>query len=130
MSHTYSFEKLEVWQLSIDFIKDIYVITANFPTEEKFGIISQIRRAAVSISNNIVEGSARNTARDQANFTNTSYASTLEVLNVLIISKELDFLEETKYNLLRKKIEKLTFKLNKFHDNQMQRAKEGDSLKD
>jgi len=66
--HIYSFEKLEVWQDSRDLVRQIYSITAKFPTEEKFGIISQIRRSAVSVSCNISEGSGRKSKKDQAQF--------------------------------------------------------------
>ena len=57
-------KNLEVWKLSIDFVKDIYTLTTNFPDEEKFGIISQLRRAVVSIPTNIAEGAARSTKRN------------------------------------------------------------------
>ena len=62
----YSFEKLLVWQESVQLVKDIYRITNNFPSEEKFGLISQLRRASVSISSNLAEGTSRKTNKDKA----------------------------------------------------------------
>ena len=88
----YSFEKLLVWQESISLVKYIYRITNDFPSEEKFGLISQLRRATVSISSNLAEGTSRKTNKDKAHFTTISFSSAMEVLNQLIISKELDFI--------------------------------------
>lgn len=59
MSYTYTFEKLEVWQLSRSFVKEVYELTKSFPKDEQYGLSNQIRRAAVSISSNIAEGSSR-----------------------------------------------------------------------
>ena len=64
--YTYSFEKLQVWKDAKELAKVIYALTGNFPAEEKFGLISQLRRASVSIASNIAEGSARQTSKDQA----------------------------------------------------------------
>jgi four helix bundle protein len=62
----YAFEKLECWQLARQLAVWIYKITLNFPREEKFGIISQMRRAGVSIAANLAEGTSRSTKKDQA----------------------------------------------------------------
>ena len=62
----FSFEKLEVWQIARKFTKEIYRISSIFPDEEKFGLTSQIRRAAVSVSSNIAEGSSRRSGIEQA----------------------------------------------------------------
>ena len=59
-----SYRDLEVWKLSIDFVKQVYQITHNFPASEKFGLINQIRRAAVSIPSNIAEGQGRNYTKE------------------------------------------------------------------
>ena len=64
----FNFEKLEVWQKSIDFADLIYALTRSFPQEERFGLTNQMRRAAVSISSNIAEGSARVSRNDFARF--------------------------------------------------------------
>ena len=69
----YSFEKLEVWKESIKLVKLIYSITNQFPLEEKFGLVSQFRRASISISSNLAEGTSRITNKDKAHFTIISY---------------------------------------------------------
>lgn len=57
--HVFSFEKLEIWIEAKEFIKQIYNVKSKFPDTEKFGLISQLRRASISIASNIAEGSAR-----------------------------------------------------------------------
>lgn len=64
------FERLEVWQEAKSFVKDIYLITAGFPSDEKFGIVSQMRRASTSICANVAEGMSRKTEKDKARFIN------------------------------------------------------------
>lgn len=97
----YSFEKLEVWKESIELVKSIYQVTTKFPTEEKFGLISQLRGASVSISSNISEGTSRITNNDKAHFTTMTFSSAMEVLNQLIIVKELEFISINDYNNIR-----------------------------
>jgi len=77
----FSFEKLVVWQKSKDLSIHIYRITSSFPKEEKFGLISQLRRCAVSIASNLAEGSGRNSSKDKARFSEIAYGSLLELLN-------------------------------------------------
>lgn len=106
------FEKLDVWHNARNLAKDIYTLSAEFPKEEKYGITSQIRRATLSISANIAEGMSRNTNKDKSRFLNQSFSSAIEVLNFLIIIKDLEFIKEEDYILLRQKIEKITNQLN------------------
>ena len=79
--YQYSFEKLKVWQNARKFVLEVYQITDRFPKHEKFGFIDQIRRASVSISANISEGSSRISYKDQAHFTNIANSSLMEVLS-------------------------------------------------
>ena len=110
--YTYSFEKLEVWNESKEFTKSIYTITTTFPDQEKFGLVSQLRRASVSICSNIAEGSARNTYKDKAHFTTMAFSSAIEVINQLVLSFEMDFISEEVYSKLRLELESITNKLN------------------
>ena len=80
----YSFEKLASWQHARKLAAWIYVVTQKFPSEEKFGLTSQMRRAAVSIASNLAEGTSRTTVKDQFHFSTISYSSTIELLNDLI----------------------------------------------
>lgn len=110
--HTYSFEKLRVWKESIQLAITTYKITNFLPKEEKYGLKSQMRRCSVSVSSNIAEGTTRLTKKDKAHFMTISYSSAIELLNQLIISKELDYITEEKYLILRKDIESITNKIN------------------
>lgn len=91
-------------------------MTKSFPKEEKFGLVSQLRRASVSISSNIAEGSSRKISKAQAQFYNYSYGSTVEILNQLIIAKELGYLKNEDYEKLRTELEALTAMLNKLYE--------------
>ncbi len=117
--YIYSFEKLEVWNDAKKFTKKIYEITRTFPDTEKFGLTSQIRRASISICSNIAEGSARKTDKDKAHYTTMSFSSAVEVLNQLIISKELGFLSDEQYQSCRSLIESITNKLNSLRSYQI-----------
>jgi four helix bundle protein len=107
----YSFEKLEVWWDSRELTKIIYRVTRGFPEDEKFGITIQMRRAVISVSSNIVEGSYRNTGKDKSNFMTIAYSSLMELLNQTIVSLDLDYISEDQYNEVRKQIEKVSNKL-------------------
>lgn len=117
--HTYSFEKLEVWQLSRRMVVSIYQLTSSYPAEEKYGMISQMRRAAVSVCSNIAEGSSRKTAKDQAAFYNTSYSSLMELLNQLIISLDLGWISGEMVSVKRTEIELLSNKLNSLRNSRL-----------
>jgi four helix bundle protein len=105
----YSFEKLECWQHARRLAVWIYHSTKNFPPEEKFGLISQMRRAAISIASNIAEGTSRKSSKDQSHFSTVAYSSTIELLNDIIISNDLLFLSDNIYNEGRHLIERQTF---------------------
>ncbi|MFB9095865.1 four helix bundle protein [Flavobacterium jumunjinense] len=110
--YIFSFEKLDIWIESKSLTVLIYTLTQKFPEEEKFGLISQLRRATVSICSNIAEGTSRISDKDKAHFISISFSSTMEVLNQLILSFELNYLSEEDYIICRKKIESISNKLN------------------
>lgn len=122
--YEYNFEKLEVWKFSIDFAKKVYEITESFPDIEKFGLISQIRRAVVSISSNVAEGSAKQSLKDQARFTEMAFGSLMEILNQMILSFKLKFIKEKDYIDIRNYIENLSRQLNALKKSQLKRYKE------
>ncbi len=115
----YSFEKLEVWKESIKLVTMIYDVTKSFPISEKYGLTSQLRRATVSISSNLAEGTSRISNKDKAHFTTLSFSSTMEVLNQILIAKELEYLSEEKYLEIRKRISKITNMLNSLRKSQI-----------
>ena len=118
-THKYSFERLEVWQKARILVKKIYKTTSDFPSEEKFGIISQIRRAAISVTCNLSEGSSRTSKKDQAHFTQLSFSSLMETLDLLILSKDLIFLNDKSLNELRSIVEEISNGLNALRNYQL-----------
>ena len=109
--HQFYFEKLGVWQNARVLVKDMYRVTASFPSEEVFGITSQIRRATMSISANIAEGISRTTNKEKSRFLNMSFSSAMEVVNFLILSLDLEYLNNEQYTELREQLEKITNQL-------------------
>src|SRR5437016_3365414 len=89
---TQNYRDLVVWQNGIELAKLLYPLSARFPAEEKFGLISQIRRAAVSIPSNIAEGQARHTTGEFVQFISHAEGSVAEVDTQLFLAVELDFI--------------------------------------
>jgi four helix bundle protein len=87
-----SYRDLEVWKLSIEFVKEIYLITEKFPKSETYGLTNQIRRAAVSIPSNIAEGQGRNSSKEFRQFLGIALGSVAETETQLLIAKEINFL--------------------------------------
>ncbi|APG26460.1 four helix bundle protein [Syntrophotalea acetylenivorans] len=82
---------LDVWQLSMGLVTDIYKLTGVFPKEEIYGLSNQMRRAAVSVPSNIAEGAARNSKKEFIQFLHISLGSLAEVETQLIISNNLEY---------------------------------------
>lgn len=93
-----SHEKLEVWKKAIDFVLLIYKLTESFPSDERFGLTSQLRRAAVSVPANIAEGAARAFPKDKLRFIAIAQGSISEVETELIISRKLGYLGQDEFN--------------------------------
>jgi four helix bundle protein len=96
----FNFEKLETWQKAIAFADLVYRITRSFPDDERFGLTSQMRRAAVSVSSNIAEGSARHSRDDYSRFLEIATGSLFEVVSQSFISRNQGFLSEPDFNAL------------------------------
>jgi four helix bundle protein len=103
----HNFRDLKVWQLSIVAVVDIYKVTLEFPNEEKFGLISQIRRCAVSIPSNIAEGSGRGSNKDFARFLGIALASSYELETQLIISSRLGIMSINSLNFVTEKLQEI-----------------------
>ncbi|MDX6612528.1 MAG: hypothetical protein QOD75_1714 [Blastocatellia bacterium] len=95
-------EKLDVWRKAIEFVLAVYKATEGFPKEEKFGLTSQVRRAAVSIPANLAEGAARSSRKEFAHFISNAQGSASEVETELLIAYRLGYLPEEEYSSLRK----------------------------
>lgn len=103
---------LEVWQKSIAFVTDMYTQTANFPKEEMYGLVSQLRRSAVSIPSNIAEGAARQSNKEYIQFLYIALGSLMELDTQLIIAKNINFISEKSLIELQLKMEKIGKMLN------------------
>lgn len=108
----HNFKQLTVWQKARELVKDIYRVTASFPSDEKFGITNQIRRASVSICANIAEGSGKGTLKDFNRFLDNALGSTFEVETFLILSSDLGFLKNPESESLVTKVEEIGKMLN------------------
>jgi four helix bundle protein len=93
----FNFEKLDSWHRAIDFGDLIYSLTRDFPRDEMFGLTMQMRRAAVSVSSNLAEGSSRSSHADFARFTELSAGSLFEVVSQSVIAKRRGFLKESDF---------------------------------
>src|SRR3990172_11771209 len=89
-----SYKELIVWQRSMSLVQEVYKLTGLFTSQEQFGIVSQIRRAVVSIPSNIAEGYGRRSHKEYLQFYAISYGSALELETQLVIAKELEFVSE------------------------------------
>ena len=104
----FNFEKLEVWKKAIDFADLVYKQTQSFPLEERFGLTNQLRRAAVSISSNIAEGSSRSSKTDFARFTEIAAGSVFEVVSQAFIAQRQNFLVEDRFRKIYADAEELS----------------------
>lgn len=114
-----SYKDLIVWQKSIELVVLIYELTSKFPKSEQFGIVSQMRRAVVSVSSSIAEGYGRKHIKEYRHFLSISYGSVLELETQLTISKKLGFLTLTEsekcFGLLQEVSKMLNSMINKFY---------------
>ncbi|MCT4560330.1 MAG: four helix bundle protein [Crocinitomicaceae bacterium] len=85
----HNFRELDVWKESFAFVKEVYSLTAGLPDDEKYGLIGQIRRSAVSIPSNIAEGSGRTTEKDFVHFLSMALSSSYELETQLLLIEEL-----------------------------------------
>ncbi len=97
-SGLHSFKDLRAWQEAHALVLEIYRITRSFPKEELFGLTSQIRRAAVSVTSNIAEGFNRSSSKEKVQFYSMALGSLAEVQNQLEIARDIDYLDATTFS--------------------------------
>jgi four helix bundle protein len=102
---------LDVWNYAINFVTELYQITAKFPKEETYGLSSQMRRAAVSIPSNIAEGAARNHKNEFRQFLYISLSSAAELETQLIISEKLSYISKNQNENLIDKLNTISLML-------------------
>ena len=94
MEKIFAFEELEVYQIARQYVKNIYVLSDTFPTKEDFALTSQIRRAAVSITSNIAEGTSRFSLKDKSHFVEIAYGSLMETYSQLQVAVDLGYISQ------------------------------------
>ena len=120
--HLYAFERLDVWQVSRAFVKEVYRLLTQFPVFEMYNLTNQIRRAAVSVSLNIAESTSRNSLKEQSRFSEVAYGSLLEVYCSLLIAKDLGYIDENDLSGISVRIQELSNKLNALKQSQIRRS--------
>ena len=110
----HQFEKLLIWEKSSIFCVEIYCITTTFPSDEKFCITSQLRRASVAIASNIAEGSSRSCNTDFSRFLEMAIGSCYEIETQLLISSDLGFINAKDLDSLTVKLEEIVKMTSKF----------------
>jgi len=90
----HNFEKLKIWQKAMDIAVEVYEVSLLLPAEEKFNLIQQIKKCAVSIPSNIAEGSGRNSNKEFAQFLGIANGSTFELITQLLLAKRLNLITE------------------------------------
>jgi len=101
------FKNLNIWKRSVALATQIYEITSDFPEEEKYGLVSQLRRCVVSIGSNIAEGAGRNTNKDFNRFLSIAYGSSYELETQIIIATNLNLISESESNKICTEIDEL-----------------------
>lgn len=99
------FKELKVWQKAIELVTETYLVTKEFPKDELFGLVSQIRRCVISIPSNIAEGCGRKTNKDFSNFLGVALGSSFEFETQIIISKNIGYLTNEQFTVLESEIQ-------------------------
>lgn len=110
----FRFEKLDVWKKAVEYADVVYKVTQNFPAGERFGLTSQLRRSAVSVSLNIAEGSSRASRADFTRFIEIAYGSLLESVSALHIAKREQYLDGDTFDKAYRNAEDLAKMLSGF----------------
>lgn len=117
-----SFRNLDAYIEGKNIVKEVYCLLKQFPVEERYAMCDQIRRAAISITSNIAEGSGRKSTKEKIHFIEISYGSLMEVLSQLDIACDLKYITQTEFNDIEKKIDheaRLLSGLNSYFEHQL-----------
>lgn len=107
------FKDLNIWKLGMEIVEDVYVLSQKLPKEEKYGIVSQMKRAAVSIPSNIAEGHSRNYNKVFVQFLRTSLGSVSELNTLILLTVNLKMIGKAEIILLEDKIDHISKMISK-----------------
>lgn len=110
----HNYKELEIWKASLSICTPIYRMTKKFPDDEKFGLVSQVRRAAVSVPSNIAEGSSRTSDKDFVRFLEYSLGSCREIETQVLIAQNLGYTNPDEITVLLKELYRIMVMLNNF----------------
>ena len=116
MTESKSFKDLECWQRAHEFVKAVYQVTKRFPEDERYGLTSQFRRAAVSIAANICEGYRKMSKADKLRFMNIAQGSLEECRYYVILSLDIEYVDQATHDRLEYLINGASWKLNGYVD--------------
>lgn len=108
------FKDLEIWKQSRQLCKKMYEVTSSFPKDEKFGLVSQLRRASISVPSNIAEGASRRSNKDFARFLDIALGSCYEIETQLLIANDLDFINNENLDTMLEKLNAIVKMTSKF----------------
>jgi four helix bundle protein len=118
-NNRFHFQNLRVWSKSVEVVKLVYQMSTHFPSSEKYGLVSQMRRASVSILSNIAEGNSRFKSKDRARFFEVAFSSTVELQAQIVLCFELKFIQEVDFQKLVNMTQEITKMLNGLHKHQL-----------
>lgn len=118
MEIKFSFENLEVWKLARELVNYIYDLTDQFPKHERYGVANQIERSVSSVMTNLAEGAYRLSGKEQARFTEISYASLMETVSWAITSHDRKYISKEELDTIKNKAKNLSVKLTNFYRSQ------------
>jgi len=107
----FGFQKLEIYHLSKALVKNIYKLSSSFSSDEKYALVQQINKAAVSVAANIAEGTSRNGYQEKIHFINISYSAEMEIVCQTETAFELGYLKKDVFDNISKKVKKLSVKM-------------------
>jgi len=113
---SFKFENLKIWKESVEFASEVYALTRKFPKGEQFGLISQLNRAAVSVSLNIAEGEGRNSDADLSRFIHIAIGSINETVTILCIAFDQKYITKSEYDAFYKRCEHISKMLHSFRN--------------
>ena len=122
--YLFPYERLQTWQDARTLVKSVYELTGTFPGAEKFGLVSQLNRAAVSVASNLAEGTSRTSMKDQGHFSQLAFSSLMEVACQLTLASALGYLTQYDLSNIKNDISTLANKINALRNSQLRRAED------